>query len=159
MFFREKGEPVYAPISGQVIPVGDVEEPIFSGRVVGDGIAIVPSSGLVVAPIAGTVSLIGEQKHTYGITSFDGVEILIHLGINTVKLDGKCFEPKVQVGDRVNVGDVLCEMDLSKLTAEGFDTTCPVVITSGAMDKIKRLTINLGKVDAGSSVCMRFVKL
>lgn len=158
MFFREKGEPVYAPITGYIVPVGDVEEPIFSGRVVGDGIAIMPEEGEVVAPVAGTVSFIGEQKHTYGITTFDGIEILIHLGINTVKLDGKCFDPKVKVGDRVEVGAPLCTMDLMTLQEQKFDTTCPVVITSGAMDKIKRLTVCTGQAEAGKTVCMRFVK-
>lgn len=158
MFFREKGEPVYAPLNGHISPIGDVEEPIFSGRVVGDGIAIKPDSGKVVAPVAGMVSLIGEQKHTYGITTFDGIEILIHLGINTVKLEGKCFEPKVKVGDKVNVGDELCVMDLDTIKSQNYDTTCPIVITSGSMDKIKRLTICTGKAECGKTVCMRYVK-
>lgn len=159
MFFKEKGEPVYAPIAGSIIPVGDVEEPIFSGRVVGDGIAIEPSDGEVVSPVAGKVSLIGEQKHTYGITTFDGIEILIHLGLNTVKLDGACFEPKVKVGDRVEVGTPLCTMDLQTIKQQGYDPTCPVIITSDAMDKIKRLTICTGKAERGKTVCMRFIKL
>lgn len=158
MFFREKGDPVYAPISGQVIPVGDVDEPIFSGRVVGDGIAIEPSDGQVVSPVDGTVSFIGEQKHTYGVTTFDGIEILIHLGIGSVRLNGQGFEPQVKVGDKVQVGSPICKMDLKVLHDNKIETICPVVITSGAMDKIKRLTICTGAAIAGRTVCLRFLK-
>lgn len=158
MFFWDKGEPVYAPLNGIITPIGDVNEPIFSGRVVGDGIAIHPEQGTVVSPIAGVVSFIGEQKHTYGVTTFDGIEILIHLGINTVKLDGQHFEPKVKVGDKVEVGAVLCEMNLKAIKEANYDCTCPIVITSGSMDKIKRLTICTGQAEAGKTVCMRYVK-
>ena len=141
MFFKDKGTAVYAPLSGHVDTIGDVDEPIFAGKVVGDGVAIIPSDGEVLAPIAGTISFIGEQKHTYGIKGFDGVEILIHLGIDTVKLEGTGFIPYVTVGQRVDVGDRICHMDLELLRARQFDLTSPVVITSGSMDKIKRLTL------------------
>lgn len=156
MFFKDKGTAIYAPMSGHVVTIGDVDEPIFAGKVVGDGVAIVPSSGEVLAPIAGTVSFIGEQKHTYGIVGFDGVEILIHLGIDTVKLNGTGFIPYVKVGERVEVGTRLCQMDLELLRARQFDITSPVVITSGSMDKIKRLTLRSGQALAGQTVCMRY---
>ena len=122
----------------------------------GDGVAIIPSDGEVLAPIAGTISFIGEQKHTYGIKGFDGVEILIHLGIDTVKLEGTGFIPYVTVGQRVDVGDRICHMDLELLRARQFDLTSPVVITSGSMDKIKRLTLRTGQALAAQTVCMRY---
>ena len=156
MFFKYKGTAVYAPLSGHVVTIGDVDEPIFAGKVVGDGVAIIPSDGEVLAPIAGTISFIGEQKHTYGIKGFDGVEILIHLGIDTVKLEGTGFIPYVTVGQRVDVGDRICHMDLELLRARQFDLTSPVVITSGSMDKIKRLTLRTGQALAAQPVCMRY---
>ena len=157
MFFAERGTPVIAPISGHVVTIGDVDEPIFAGRVIGDGVAIVPSDGHVVAPISGVVSFIGEQKHTYGIKGFDGIEILIHLGIGTVRLEGEGFEPLVKVGDKVEVGSPICNMDLALMRERQFDLTCPVVITSAAMDKVKRLTLRAGQALAGQTVCRRYV--
>lgn len=156
MFFKDKGTAVHAPLSGHVVTIGDVDEPIFAGKVVGDGVAIIPSDGEVLAPIAGTISFIGEQKHTYGIKGFDGVEILIHLGIDTVKLEGTGFIPYVTVGQRVDVGDRICQMDLELLRSRQFDLTSPVVITSGSMDKIKRLTLRTGQALAAQTVCMRY---
>ena len=156
MFFKDKGTPIVAPLSGHVVTIGDVDEPIFSGRVVGDGVAIIPSDGHVVAPIAGVVSFIGEQKHTYGIVGFDGIEILIHLGINTVKLNGDGFEPLVQKGDKVEVGTPLCHMDLDLIRERQYDITTPVVITSSSMDRIKRLTLRTGQALAGQTVCLRY---
>lgn len=157
MFFSERGTPVIAPISGHVVTIGDVDEPIFSGRVIGDGVAIVPSDGKVVAPISGVISFIGAQKHTYGIVGYDGIEVLIHLGIGTVRLEGEGFTPAVQVGAKVEVGAPICTMDLELMRAKQFDLTCPVVITSAAMDKVKRLTLRTGPALAGQTVCMRYV--
>ena len=156
MIFRDKGNPIVAAMNGRVVAIGDVDEPIFAGKVVGDGVAIIPSSGEAVAPISGTVSFIGEQKHTYGIKGFDGVEILIHLGIDTVKLNGTGFIPYVTVGQRVDIGDRICQMDLELLRSRQFDLTSPVVITSGSMDKIKRLTLRTGQALAAQTVCMRY---
>ncbi len=157
MFFKDKGVAVVAPLSGHVVAIGDVDEPIFAGKVIGDGVAILPASGEVVAPIAGTISFIGEQKHTYGIKGFDGIEILIHLGIDTVKLAGEGFTPHVKVGDRVEVGAPICTMDLDLLRKKQFNLTTPVVITSASMDQVKRLTLRTGQAAAGETVCMRYI--
>lgn len=156
MFFKDKGNEVYAPLSGHVVAIGDIDEPIFAGKVVGDGVAIIPSHGDVLAPIAGTISFIGEQKHTYGIKGFDGVEILIHLGIDTVKLNGEGFTAKVTVGQKVQVGDLLGTIDLDLIRQRQFNLTTPVVITSGSIDKVKRLTLRTGDAFAGKTVCMRY---
>ncbi len=157
MIFRDKGNEIVAAMNGRAVALGDVDEPIFAGKVVGDGVAIIPSSGTAVAPISGTVSFVGPQKHTYGITGFDGIEVLLHIGIDTVKLDGEGFTPKVQKGDRVSVGDVICEVDLDVLRAKHFDTTSPLIITSASIDKVKRLTLRTGEAAAGQTVVMRYV--
>ncbi len=157
MFFNEKGEEILAALSGNVISITDVESPIFAGKVVGDGVAIVPYDGLAVAPISGVVSFVGEQKHTYGITGFDGTEVLIHLGIGTVELKGEGFTPYVQKGDRVNAGDPICNVNWKLVKERHLDITSPVVITSGSMEKIKRLTVLQGLAQAGKTACMRYV--
>lgn len=157
MLFRDKGSEIVAAMSGHVTAVGDVDEPIFAGKVAGDGVAIIPASGEAVAPISGTVSLIGKQKHTYGITGFDGIEVLLHIGIDTVKLNGEGFTPAVKVGDRVQAGDLICTVDLDLLRARHFDTTSPLIITSGSMDRIKRLTLRTGQAAAGQTAVMRYV--
>lgn len=156
MLFRDKGNEILAAMNGRAVAIGDVEEPIFAGKVVGDGVAIIPASGEAVAPISGIVSFVGEQKHTYGITGFDGVEILLHIGIDTVKLNGEGFESKVKKGDKVTAGDLLCVVDLDLLRKKNFDTTSPLVITSGTIDKVKRLTLRTGQVAAGQTVVMRY---
>lgn len=157
MLFQQKGEPVLAALSGEIIAISEVQSPIFAGKVVGDGVAIIPASGEVKAPISGTVAFVGEQKHTYGITGFDGLEVLIHLGIGTVELNGKGFTPLVKPGQRVDAGERICIVDWDAIREAGYDTTCPEVITSTAIDKIKRLTLINGHATAGVSPCMRYV--
>lgn len=157
MFFRAKGEEILAALSGKVIALDDVDSPFFSGKVVGDGVAIVPNDSQAVAPISGTVSFVGEQKHTYGITGYDGVEVLIHLGIGSVSLEGLGFSPCVKAGDKVQAGEPICTVDWDLLKSKGIDITSPVLITSNAMDNIKRLTITEGAAIAGKTVCMRYV--
>ncbi len=158
MFFKEKGEPIYAALSGNVISIDEVNSPIFAGKVVGDGVAIVPYDGLAVSPVSGVVSFVGEQKHTYGITSFDGIEVLIHLGIGTVALQGEGFTPYVKKGDKVNAGEPICNVDWALVKDRGLDITCPVVITSTSIDSIKRITVYNGLATAGKTVCMEYIK-
>ena len=119
--------------------------------------AIVPYDGLALAPISGIVSFVGAQKHTYGITGFDGTEVLIHLGIGTVELNGEGFTPYVQKGDKVAAGDPICNVNWKLVKDRNLSIVSPVVITSGSMEKIKRLTIFQGLAHAGKSVCMRYV--
>ncbi len=158
MFSKAKGDEIKAAVAGKIIPLEDVESPIFAGKVVGDGVAVIPTEGRAVAPLSGTVSFIGEGKYSYGITGFDGTEVLIHIGIDTVKLEGKGFTPLVEKGQKVEVGDPICDFDLGLIKQEGYDTTTPVIITSNSMDSIKRLTLLTGDAQAGSTVCMRYVK-
>lgn len=121
---------VTAPLTGEAIPLAQVKDPIFSGGVLGPGAAIVPSAGRVVAPFDGEVIVAFPTGHAYGLRSASGVEILIHVGMDTVQLDGKHFTPKVKVGQRVRRGDLLAEVDLAAVAAAGYDTTTPVVVTN-----------------------------
>lgn len=157
MFFKKSDfYPVIAPISGKVIALTDLEDPIFSGKVVGDGVAIIPGDGEAVAPVSGVVTMIAPTNHSYGITAYDGTEILVHIGIDTVKLNGKCFHPLVKKGDSVEVGQPICKFDLESIRAEGFNATTPVIITSNSIDKVKRLTVRTGFAESGKTECMLY---
>ena len=157
MFSKEKGENIISALSGNVISLDEVSSPIFAGKVVGDGIAIVPYDGMVVSPITGVISFVGVQKHSYGITGFDGIEVLIHLGIGTVALNGEGFTPFVEKGDKVNAGDPICNVDWNIVKDHNLDITSPIVITSQSVEMIKRLTIDQGLATAGKTACMHYI--
>lgn len=121
-----------APVGGSAVPLERVKDPVFSSGALGDGVGIVPASGLLAAPAAGTVVTAMETGHAFGIKTDDGIEILIHVGIDTVNLKGAGFTPRVAVGDRVSAGDPLVVVDLGAVRAAGYDTTTIVVVTSTA---------------------------
>ncbi|MDY6323179.1 MAG: PTS glucose transporter subunit IIA [Succinivibrio sp.] len=156
LFGKADYHEIKAPLSGKVIALADLDDPIFSGKVVGDGIALIPSDGEAVSPISGEVSFIAPTLHTYGIRGYDGVEVLVHLGLNTVKLNGKGFKALVKKGQTVEAGAPLCQMDLEMIRSEGYDPTTPVVITSNTIDMIRRLTFNNGFCVAGKTACMKY---
>ena len=117
-----------SPLTGKVIALKDVKDEAFSSETMGKGCAIVPSAGKVVAPCDGTISTMPDSKHAVGITTADGSDILIHVGMNTVELNGKHYTTKVKEGDAVKKGDTLIEFDLDAIKAAGYDTTTPVII-------------------------------
>lgn len=121
---------VKSPLQGQLLPLTDVKDKVFSQGMVGQGVAIIPETGIVTAPVNGQVTAVFPTSHAIGITSDDGVEVLIHIGVNTVKLKDGEFESFVQKGDHVVVGDTLISFDLEKLRNENIDVTTSVVITN-----------------------------
>lgn len=125
-----QNEQIYAPIAGEVKSLNEVSDPAFSQETMGKGIAILPSEGRVVSPINGVVSVAFKKKHAVLLTSDDGAEVLIHVGIDTVKLGGKHFTLHVNQGDRVNVGDLILEFDRDSIIQEGFDIITPVIISN-----------------------------
>lgn len=124
-----------APIAGEVIPLAQTEDPIFSGALIGPGVSIIPSQGRVVAPVSGLIVAAPPTGHAIGIRSDAGVEILIHVGIDTVRLGGRHFTPHVTQGQRVESGDVLLEFDMDAIRKEGFSLVTPVVVTNLAGDQ------------------------
>ena len=122
---------LYAPMEGDIIPLEEVTDPVFSEKMMGDGIAIMPTDGTVVAPVDGTIIQVAPTKHAIGIRSGDGAEILIHVGLDTVELAGSPFDVHVKVGDTVTTGQPLLTADLEQIRQAGKDTVTPMVITNG----------------------------
>ncbi|MNJ62250.1 PTS system beta-glucoside-specific EIIBCA component [compost metagenome] len=125
-----KDSVVSSPLKGEIIPLKDVQDAAFAAEAMGKGIAIEPSEGKVVAPFDGVVVTLFPKKHAMGLMSDDGVEILIHVGLDTVKLNGKYFEALVKEGDRIAKGQALLTFDLDQIRAEGYVTQTPVIVTN-----------------------------
>lgn len=123
-------ELVLSPISGKTVALEDIEDKAFANKAMGDGIAIEPTDNQVFAPFDGTVTLVFPTKHVIGLTSDKGIEMLIHVGMDTVQLEGEGFDVKVSQGDKVSAGDLLLTFDQELIAQNGFSTITPIVITN-----------------------------
>lgn len=121
---------VYAPLNGEVKALSEVNDPTFSQGILGQGAAIVPSEGKLYAPFDGTVASVFDTHHAICLTNADGIELLIHVGLDTVSLNGKHFTPHVKDNDEIKKGDLLLEFDVDAIKAAGFDTITPVLVTN-----------------------------
>lgn len=142
-------EEILSPIKGQAIPLANVADEVFASEAMGKGIGIEPSEGSVVAPINGVVSTLFPTHHAIGIVSENGAEILIHLGLDTVALNGQYFEALVKQGDTVTQGDELIQFDLEKIKEAGYSMTTPIVITNSGdyLDVVETEAENLEQND------------
>lgn len=129
---ENKGTVLGAPMQGEVIPVKEVNDPAFSQELLGQGVAIKPNNGRVVAPIDGEVIIMFETCHAVSLKTGDGAEILIHVGLDTVNLKGEHFKSFVKAGDNVKRGDLLIECNIEKIKEAGYDTICPMVICNSS---------------------------
>lgn len=121
---------ITSPVEGKVSPLTEVKDPTFSQEILGKGAAIIPEKGVVYAPFDGKVDAVFETGHALGLVSEDGVELLVHVGIDTVNLKGKYFTPKKKSGDAMKKGDILLEFDIDKIKADGYDVTTPIIISN-----------------------------
>ena len=124
------GEEIKSPMNGMVIPLSEVPDAVFSSEMLGKGFGVEPSEGKAYAPVDGEVTTVFDTKHAIGLMSKHGVELLIHIGMDTVKLNGKGFDVKVKTGDQVKAGDLLAEFDMDLIKGEGYPVTTAVVVTN-----------------------------
>ncbi|HEL1678771.1 TPA: PTS glucose transporter subunit IIA [Streptococcus suis] len=121
---------VFSPLSGQILPLEKVNDATFSKKMLGEGVAIIPKDGKVYAPFDGAITSLFPTKHAIGLTSDEGVELLIHFGLETVELKGRVFVSHVSDGEKVEKGQLMLEVDVEMLVAEGYDIVTPVVVTN-----------------------------
>lgn len=136
---------------GRTIPMDEVDDQTFAQELLGPGIAIVPSNGTVVSPINGTIATVMDTKHAVCIQGEDGLELIVHAGLDTVELNGKYYQTYKEIGDQVKAGDVLLEFDLEEITKAGYDVTTPIVITNLGDYKITKCLTGQ-QVKAGEEV-------
>lgn len=147
------GNKIVAPVSGKVIPLEEVADPTFAGKVLGDGFAIVPEDSMIKSPVNGTVELMYETGHAVGLSTDDGKEILIHIGIDTVAMNGEGFHIIAKTGQNVKSGDPLVEVDFEKIRKAGKSDSVIVIVTSG--EKVE--TRNVENVKSGISEAAEIV--
>ncbi|SMO54112.1 glucose PTS transporter subunit IIA [Propioniciclava tarda] len=121
---------IVAPVGGRVVALDDVNDKVFSSRVLGDGVGIIPTSGRITSPVSGVLLTVPKSGHAFGIKTDSGVEVLVHIGIDTVRLKGENFTVAVEKGAHVNAGDLLAEVNLDGIRAAGYDTTTMVTVTN-----------------------------
>ncbi len=142
---------IASPLSGKTMPLKDVNDAAFSSEALGKGVAVYPNEGRVYAPVDGTVAMVFDTKHALGLVSDDGVEVLIHVGLDTVRLEGKGFTSLVEAGAKVKKGDLLLEFDQQAMEAEGYDMITPVIISNTAQF-MEVLSIETKDIKAGEDV-------
>lgn len=156
LFGKNDGIQLAAPTDGKLVSIKEVSDPTFSEEILGKGVAIVPSDNKICAPAEGTVTTVFPTGHAAAVTTQEGVEVLIHIGLDTVKLDGKHFTIHVEEGQKVQAGDLLIEADLEKIKAEGYDIITPVIICNS--DEFSEITPEaFGEVIRGNTI-MRLKK-
>ena len=140
-----------APLAGDVVPLSEIDDAAFAGKILGDGVAIEPSEGRLVAPCDGIVTGVFHSGHIVNIRSNDGCKILLHIGLDTVHLCGRFFRPVARPGDRVKKGDLLVSFDIGSVRSAGFRLTAPMIICNSA-DYAAVTPVASGTILAGDSL-------
>lgn len=147
---------VYAPMTGEAVAITEVPDPTFAEGMMGNGIAIKPTSGKVCSPVNGTVDMMFDTGHAVSLVSESGIEILIHVGLETVGLNGAPFKVHVKNGQKVRKGDVLMEADLAAIEAAGLPTITPVLICN--TDDYTTFNTTIGKAVTNADVVIELGK-
>ena len=147
-----KSSKILSPMTGEAVGLGEVPDPVFSQKIVGDGMAVIPSEGKLLSPVDGEIISVADTKHAYGLRTAEGLELLIHVGLETVHLNGECFQVFVKPGDKVKAGDLLAEVDLAYLKERGINPITPVLVCGGFHGQ--QLNAAAGPVQAGKTVLM-----
>lgn len=127
---QKKEYSLVAIANGQVLPLSEVPDPVFAQKMAGDGVAIQPASDIIVAPCDGELSLVFETKHAFALTLENGIELLVHIGLDTVSLNGEGFEQLAQAGEKVTAGTPIIKIDRDFITSKGLKLITPVLITN-----------------------------
>lgn len=154
--FGKKLDEIGAPVAGEAVPSGQVNDPTFGEEMLGRGMAIKPTVGRVVAPCDATVDMMFETGHAVSLTTDFGAELLIHVGIDTVNLQGKHYTVHCKNGDKVKKGQLLIEFDKDAIAEEGYDTITPVVVCNS--DDFKTFETETGKVVAEGDAVIKLAK-
>lgn len=145
---KAKTEIITAPVTGRLIKIVDVQDDVFSEKMMGDGFAVVPANGAIFAPVTGHVTTIFPTQHAVGIKTEYGIEVLVHMGLDTVELEGKPFETLIHEGDAVTATTQLIKMDVAQIQQLGKDPTVVIIFTN--MDQIAKIpNINEQQVTHG----------
>lgn len=153
MFNSQK---LLAVADGRAVPLRDVPDEAFASEMLGKGFAVEPSSGTIYSPVSGTVDSVTDTCHAYTIRSNDGLDILIHVGVDTVKLCGEGFISLVEQGDSVRAGDVIAKADLGLIRSNGLSAITPVIVANH--DELSSFDLKLGAVRGGRSAVMTYKK-
>nr|MBP3598362.1 PTS transporter subunit EIIC [Eubacterium sp.] len=139
-----------SPLNGTVVPLEQVPDAVFADKILGDGCAVIPKDGKIYSPVNGEISSVAETLHAYGFTSEDGLEVLVHFGLETVALGGEGFTAHVKEGDIVKIGDLVAEVDMELLKSKNINSITPVIVCDGAEEWSMRVVE--GEVKAGETV-------
>lgn len=140
-----------SPVKGKAVPISEVNDPTFAEEILGRGVALMPEDGKICAPADGELSMVFDTLHAFSMTTKDGVEILVHVGLETVSLKGKGFTAHAKAGDKVQRGDLILTADFDVIKGEGLDTIIPVIICN--TDEFKEVEALAGKeVNVGDDV-------
>ena len=144
-FLNRKVREVKAPVDGEIVSIESVNDEVFSQKMAGDGVAIVPISNVFTAPIDGTISKIFATNHAFSIKSKKDLEVMVHIGLDTVNLNGKGFERLASEGDEVSSGDAIIKVDLNFLKENNIDTITPIIISDESIFKTIDKKLNIVK--------------
>ena len=153
---KNDGNHIYAPVAGQAVAITEVPDPTFAEGMLGNGIAIIPTDGKVCAPCDATVDMMFETGHAVSLVSDTGVELLVHIGLETVSLAGKPFTVHVKNGDKVKKGDLLIEADLEAIKAAGLNTITPVLVCN--TDNYPTFKTHVGKDVTNADLVIELAK-
>ena len=157
MFFKkEKKEIIYSPCDGEIIPLSDVPDQVFADKILGDGAAVIPESGTIVSPVDGKIAQTFDSHHAYAITSNEGLDILIHIGLNTVELKGDGFKSYVKDGDIIKKGDKIADVDLEYIADRGYNLHTPIIITN--QNVINSFEVMYGQKKQGEEIVLCKIK-
>lgn len=154
MSIMKRKRELIAPADGMAVPLDTLPDPAFAQGMLGDGVALDPTDGQFVSPCNGTVVGVADALHAYNLLTDDGLELLLHIGIDTVELKGEGFFPKVKEGDRVQTGDLLVRVDLALIRERGYSTLTPLIVTNPEL--LSSLARERGSVRGGTDRILRY---